>query len=198
MIDITEREISVASYWPPFFHEYQELMQIAISQDIELQECLKVMESIHHNNYAYTADIVGLARFEKLLGIIVPENATLEDRRIAIIARLNVRMPYTKRVLKRFLDNLVGTDGYTMSIDYANHKVTIKIELKRRNQVNAVNELLRKVLPANMLYDLQIRFNQWYMLTKFTYAELAQMTCYNLKNSPMVKEEYIRRGGVLM
>lgn len=196
--DITELKISVEDYWPEFYREYKELLAIAAVLDTQLKQTQETVQSAHINGFVYLANEDGIARYEKEFGIIPASDATLEDRRVEVLARLNSRTPYTKCVLKRFLDNLVGADGYTMSVDYANHMVKIMIELKRKKQVASVSELLRRVLPANMDFYCQIRYNQLYMLTKFTFTELTKYKISELKDDPEIKEIFVSRGGELI
>jgi hypothetical protein len=196
--DITALKINIEGYWPEFYREYKDLLAIAAALDVQLKQTQKTVQSAHTNGFVYLADEDGIARYEKEFGIIPAADANLEDRRVEVVSRLNSRTPYTKRVLKRFLDNLVGADGYTMAVDYANHMVKIMIELKRKKQVASVSELLRRVLPANMDYVCQIRYNQLYMLKKFTFTELAKYKISDLKDDPEIKEIFVSRGGELI
>lgn len=198
MIDFTKTTVGISRYWPDFYKDYPDLLAVAQAKEAALREAQAAVQAAYTNNFVYAADETGLAHYERELGIIPTTDATLEDRRVEILARLNARMPYTKRVLKRFLDNLVGADGYAMTIDAAAYTVILKIELKRKNQVASVASLLRKVLPANMSYAVQIRWNQVYMLSKLTFKELAAYKVSDLKENPEIKEIFINRGGVLI
>lgn len=189
---VTERHV------PDFVRESKVMMAIYKAEDKALVQALWDINTLLNDGFIDTVEDPTLGLLEQWWKIPVPVNATLEDRRLAVQAKMAAKTIYTKRTLYQILVSLCGSDGFVLDVDTSNYMVKVLVELKSKNQVNVVLRMLHDILPANMLYDLQIRFNQWYMLTKFTYAELAQMTCYNLKNSTTIKEEYIRRGGVLM
>ena len=87
---------------------------------------------------------------------------------------------------------------YTLTIETSKYDVTVSVELTRKNQVNAVADLLRRIVPANMFCNVRVKYNQYYMLSKFTYAELKQFTYKDLKDNPEIKEIYLDRGGTIL
>lgn len=190
--------IDVSKHWPEFLKEFEELQEIARIENEQLEKQAQEINLLGLASFVQNADVKYLPLFEQWWRITVPTNATEEDRRVAIITEMNKRMPYTKRLLKRFLDGLVGADGYVMDIVYAERRLNLLIELKRINQVEAVRKMLREVLPANMLYDIQIRYNQLYLFKKFTLGELKQYTLGQLLRDPNIRQIYVERGGELI
>lgn len=201
MIDIKLLPIDMAQYWPPYLQNKQEMLALAHAVKVELQKYQNEIDRVYKNQYVMTADEEGLARFEALPNInIKPRNdATLEDRRMAILAKMQTRLPYTKRMLNQLLKALLGEGMYTLTISTKDYLVTVIVELKRKNQVQAVADLLRRVIPANMDYLIQVRYNQYYMLTTLTYAQLKEYGKYgDLKEDPEIKEQYLEAGGTLI
>lgn len=200
MIDIKLLPIDMAQYWPPYLQNKQEMLALAHAVKVELQKYQNEVDRVYKNQYVMTADEEGLARFEALPNInIKPRNdATLEDRRMAILAKMQTRLPYTKRRLKQLLTALLGEGMFDLDIRTPEYMVYVTVELKRKNQINAIADLLRRAIPANMDYKIQVRYNQYYMLTKFTYEELKGYTYQQLKEDPRIKEIYLERGGVLI
>ena len=176
MIDIKLLPIDMAQYWPPYLQNKQEMLALAHAVKVELQKFQNEVDRVYKNQYVMTADEEGLARFEALPNInIKPRNdATLEDRRMAILAKMQTRLPYTKRMLNQLLKALLGEGMYTLTISTKDYLVTVIVELKRKNQIQAVADLLRRVIPVNMDYLIQVRYNQYYMLTTLTYAQLKE------------------------
>lgn len=198
MIDFTSYKTDLSKYYPEFLAEYEELKALGQAIEFELDEFHKQIESVHHNLMASTADEDGLKRFEKIYGLYPTDDATIEDRRLAILAKMTAKMPYTKRALATLLDSLVGEDGYTLRIETAEYMVYVAVELKRMNQINAISDLLRKVIPANMGYDLQIRYNQYYMLEPFAYSKTSSYTYEQLRSDTSIRDAFINQGGVLI
>ena len=133
-----------------------------------------------------------------MLGILHKLDDSLEDRRVAILAKLNTRLPYTRRVLIQFFNNLVGADGYTLRIDYGRRMIFLKIELSRKNQVAAIARMLRQVLPANMMFDIKLKYNQVYMLKVFKPDELKTYTVGQIKVDERLKRDFLAKGGELI
>ncbi len=198
MIDLKTLSVDILRSWPPYLQEKLEMQELAETLNLSLKELYAAMDKAYRNFFVMTADEDGLARFEDYYGIQPRNDSTLEDRRLEILAKMQTRLPYTKRMLNQLLKALLGEDMYTLEIKTSEYLVKVTVELRRKNQVQSVADLLRRVIPANMNYEILIRYNQYYMLTKFTYEELAAYTCDEVKESPEIKEIYLERGGELI
>ena len=198
MKNLLDLPIDLIRLWPDYLHDYKEMQEINRVLAQAFRNYNVRLQHIYENHYVSTAHEDGIARFESELGIIPRDDATLEDRRFEVLTKLRNRPPYTKRTLKMLLDSLLGVGMYTLDIRVKDYQVDVLVELKRRNQVNAVADLLRRVIPANMGYTVQVRYNQYYLLTKFTYAELKKYTYKDLRENPRIKEIYLDRGGTIL
>lgn len=198
MIDLKTLPVDILRSWPPYLQEKLEMQELAETLNLSLKELYAAMDKAYRNFFVMTADEEGLARFEAYYDIQPRNDSTLEDRRLEILAKMQTRLPYTKRMLNQLLKALLGEDMYTLEIKTSEYLVKVTVELRRKNQVQSVADLLRRVIPANMNYEILIRYNQYYMLTKFTYEELAAYTCDEVKESPEIKEIYLERGGELI
>lgn len=198
MIDLKTLSVDILRSWPPYLQEKLEMQELAETLNLSLKELYAAMDKAYRNFFVMTADEEGLARFEAYYDIQPRNDSTLEDRCLEILAKMQTRLPYTKRMLNQLLKALLGEDMYTLEIKTSEYLVKVTVELRRKNQVQSVADLLRRVIPANMNYEILIRYNQYYMLTKFTYEELAAYTCDEVKESPEIKEIYLERGGELI
>lgn len=198
MIDIKLLPIDLAQRWPPYLLDKKEMLALAHAAALELQKFQNELDRVYKNHYVETADEAGLARWEKLYDIQPRNDSNLDDRRMEILTKMQTRRPYTKRMLYSLLKVLLGENNFALNIDTAHYLVTVTLELRRKNQVNAVAELLRRIIPANMDYLIQIRYNQYYMLTKFTFDELKEYTVLEVKESTEIKRIYLERGGKLL
>lgn len=197
MIDLTKLPVDILRSWPPYLQEKKEMQEIAKTLNLSLRDLYAQTDKVYHNFFVMTADEDGLARFEDYYNIQPRNDSTLEDRRLEILAKMQTRLPYTKRMLNSLLKALLGEGLYTLDIQTNNYLVRVVVELKRKNQVNSVAALLRRVIPANMGYEVVVRYNQYYMLSKMTYNDLKAYTYNQLKESPEIKEHYLEQGGTL-
>lgn len=188
----------IVEYFPGVIAKSDHMQNLANAENLGLELISNDYDRLFKNIYVETANTEGIERFEQMLGILHKLDDSLEDRRVAILAKLNTRLPYTRRVLIQFFNNLVGKDGYTLRIDYGRRTIFLKIELSRKNQIAAISRMLRQVLPANMLVDIKLKYNQVYMLKVFKSSELNTYTVGEIKADERLKREFLSKGGQLI
>lgn len=188
----------IVEYFPDVISKSEHMRNLANAEDLGLSLLKNDYDEILRNLYVETATVDGIERYEQMLGILHKLDDSLEDRRVAILAKLNTRLPYTRRVLIQFFNNLVGADGYTLRIDYGRRMIFLKIELSRKNQVAAIARMLRQVLPANMMFDIKLKYNQVYMLKVFKPDELKTYTVGQIKADERLKRDFLAKGGQLI
>lgn len=129
----------------------------------------------------------GIARREKILNIAPLDTESLEDRRLKVMLKWYEKAPYTLRVLKNKLDACLGAGNYELRIEYEQQQLTCLIELTRKSMLKSVAELLEDILPLDLIYDVELRYNQYVLLEMFTYGELEQFTHEILRNEVVMK-----------
>lgn len=128
---------------------------------IEFQEILKahgygagqaegVMERLQDNFYIVTCDEPTIAYYEGLLGIVCRVDDDLGYRRIRVLQKLNMSVPFTIGSLRERLTELYGTDGYTLSVDPATCTIRIKVTSDRYGAIDLLYDLLLDILPAHL------------------------------------------------
>ena len=95
-------------------------------------------------------------------------------------ARINASLPYTYRQLENFLRNICD-DDYTMTLDNANYTLTVLLSLSRQNQFDEVSNLLAKVIPANLICNVSLKYNQYKIIKPYRYRLLVNYTCYEIR-----------------
>lgn len=146
---------------------------------IALWDCLNAALA---DQFVQTATNNGISRWESILQIIPKGTDSLSDRKFRILTRLNEQLPYSYRMLQQQLETLCGQDGYTAEINSGAYTLTIRVALTAKNNFNDVATMLWRVVPANMIIDLSLRYNQHSTLTPFNYAQLAAYTHNQLRN----------------
>lgn len=162
-------------YLPPFVQEYREIKAIMDAEQITAETSWTDAENVLADQFVQDSTENGVARYEKILKIVPKGNYTLDERKFNILARMNEQLPYTVKQLHSSLTSLCGADGYTLNVDHNNYALTVKLALGNENSVNAVSQLLRKMLPANMMYNVML-FNTHSILAAYTHEQLSAYT----------------------
>ena len=92
------------------------------------------------------------------------------------------------------LEALCGVNGFILEIDEARYFVKVLVALRSKHQAEIVKGLLRAVLPANMLYEVDLMYNTHAVLGKLPHAELAKYTHKELRSSAVVRAESEAKG----
>lgn len=162
-------------YLPPFIQKYREIKAIMDAEQVILVKTWEDAEALFANQFIQTATEDGIARYEKILGIIPKGTHTLDERRFNVLARMNEQLPYTLESLHNMLSSLCGDDGYTLSLDSNAYALSVKLALSNESNIQAVMELLNKIVPANISKSV-VMFNTHLALAGLTHEQLAKYT----------------------
>lgn len=170
------REVDYLGYLPEVFKTLKEIEAMAYVETPILEALWAKIESIMNDRFIVTATEDGLSRREKALEINVLETDTIETRRFRLLARYQEQAPYTYPVLKRLMNSLLGTGHYTMERNVAEKWLKVRLELTAKGQFEAVEMMLERVSPQNMILEVTLRYNQHALLKKYTHAQLKVFT----------------------
>ena len=148
------RIIEIEKYWTAVVRETDEFQRIAIAENPEFNKLSECIRRVLQDSFIHDATEYGVGRWEKMLNIIPETTDSLEDRKIRVLTQLNVRLPYTWRVLQQMIASFVGEGNYEMSYINDFSKLIIKIKVDSDSQYYAVLNLLRNVVPQNVVIDL--------------------------------------------
>lgn len=178
------RKVDVLSHLPPVLNEIKELVEIANVENPVLNALWQEIENVLNNQFVLTIneDKNGAMRYEKMLKLNVPATDTLETRRFRILTRYQEQAPYTWPVLKNLLNSLLGEGNYTMTRNIAEKWLDVKVELTVKGQFDAVQILLERITPQNMLLTVGLRYNQHGTLQRFTHGQLRAFTHEQLRS----------------
>lgn len=168
------REVNLSLYLPDFLKEYKEITATLKTEDVELKLIWEFTDKIIRNRFISTMDETGIKRLEKMLNIQSFANDTLEERRFRILSLWNADTPLTIRKLQYRLDILCGADGYALVWDSTH--IVVRIALKSKKMFNEVKRLLESFVPAALLTELDLLYNQHLTLRKLRYCDLKQYT----------------------
>lgn len=179
----------IKHYLPDIIHQIREYQEIEKKYDHNIAIVLSKLNQIEGNRFLDGLDEYGCERNEQILGIVPRLADTLEDRRRRIRGYYTSNKPYTIKKLREVLGAMCGENGYILKVDTENYIVKVAIKLESRRLVDNTDELVRKMVPANLLVDVYLLYNQNISFKKYTHGELKQYTHYQLRNNPKFQEE---------
>lgn len=147
------REVTIEEYWPLIVKNTEEFGQIAVAENPEFNQLAKCIYDALKDAVITDATPNGVAHWERMLGLVVTDDMSLDDRKAAILTRLSIKLPYTMRVLKQLIAGIVGEGNVEMNLD--NDTETLTIETYKQFE-DSVCDLTSRVMPKNL--DVDYRF----------------------------------------
>ncbi len=145
------RDVNLIEHLPPFLQEFREYNYITDAENPEFQLVSNESERIKNNQFIESSDLVGIAKFEKLLNIVPLVDDTLEARISRVLTRWNDAIPYTYRSLIERLEVLCGQGNYTIELRPNLYELDLKVYLPFSGQVNELEYMLSYIVPANIV-----------------------------------------------
>lgn len=143
----------IKQYLPNIYDAILEFEGLIASENALFDNLDTETEKVRDNQYVLTAEIDGIIEYEKMLNIIPkPSTETIEFRRQRIINRLSMVPPFTFRFLKQKLDEIIGVDRYTASIDYPNYTLYIESSAENQEWFHEILVTVTKLKPANIVF----------------------------------------------
>ena len=161
---------------------FGEMKEIFKSVQIETDEMENGIRFVLNNAFIETADEYGIAKYEKVLGILPSDDDDLEVRRMRVKIRWNDYLPYTVATLREKLDTICGVGMYTLSMDLENYQIDVLTQLVSPTILDEVTMLLEKILPAEMVYSVGQLFNTWDLFGAYKWGVLVLKTWDEVKS----------------
>ena len=155
------REVDLVSYLPPFIAEFQEISATLTAENPEFKIVWEAADRVLQNQFLETADVHGVAVWEKELNIRPKDTETLEERKKTIRAKWGLELPYTMRWLQNWLTNVCNPfqheellEDYTLSIHVYN-EVPSDTARDLSGLTDRILKMLQPICPANILLSLK-------------------------------------------
>lgn len=177
---------NMIDYYPRVLQLVQEVIGMSDGQQEGFDQLWDNLGTAMGDQFLSTATEYGIARWEGILGISPRGGDTLEDRRFRVKARVNEQLPYTMRVLEQKLVTLCGEDGYSITLNHGAYTLTVKVALSAKSNFDDVDDLVRRIAPANLVIIVELKYNQYETLSKFTHRQLANYAHDQLRNEVLV------------
>lgn len=174
---------NIEEYFPNVIRPAPEITQVAKSVNTELNILWRQLCQWVLGNFVYDTDETTIRRWEKMFGLEANETLPLEDRQFAILSHGISDRPYTHRKLEIILDALCGKGNYRISLNYSQYSIEVFIDLGVKFQQDIVRNVLFKILPANLMLSVTLRYNRHLDLQRYTHGRMhaLKLTHFNLK-----------------
>lgn len=143
-------------YLPPILLETCEFPLLCLTGQAEIDALIEGTAGVMNSQFVTTAPLRGIERYERIFGLVSKDTDTIEERRARILAKMNRSLPYTIRRLRQMLAALCGEDGYSVDLQHNAYHMTVHMPEAVQGNQDAVYELLMGVVPANILWEINI------------------------------------------
>ena len=169
-------------YLPGIMQELEEFKQIMNAEQRQIDDLWTVIYGILDEAFVETAKNAGLKRWETILNIIPLDTDTPEVRRMRIHAKMLEDAPYTWNNLRQMLGGLCGENGYTLELKAKEYVLVIKVALTSKKLKNEVEAMAERVVPANLILDIDLMYNTYDLLKQLTWEQATTKTYQNLRD----------------
>lgn len=173
--------MSIKDYWIDELKDIKEFISISEAEDVEITLLKNEISGILDDLFIKEATEKGIARREKMLKIQPFADDTLESRKFRVQSHWNDKLPYTYNQLINKLNNLVGEDGYAITLNNLAYNLHIKINLGQKRMMNDVSIVVRNMAPANMIILVELQYNRHADLSIYTHQQLSLRTHQQLR-----------------
>jgi len=176
----TDRKLM--NYLPLFMQEYFEMQKIMETEQVEIDRLWLEAENALADQFILEATESSVKRWESMLGVSPKDTDSLDERKFRILTKLNQELPYTLRKLIQVLTNLCGVDGYSVELNAAEYHIEVKLAVSNASNYSEVENILNKMIPANMTQYIRIMYNANTVLSQFTHEQLSAYTHEQLRS----------------
>lgn len=174
---------NLIEYLPEHLREVKEYKAIlTLAEQPETVSLWNALDNALNDQFITDATENGVSRWEKILKITPKATDNLDSRKFAILTRINVQLPFTLATLNEQLKSLCGEGNYEVRLDNEKYKLYVHVAIAVANALDAVEDLLIRTVPANMVIELGIKYNRHEKYTAYTHEALKGFTHDQLRS----------------
>lgn len=159
-------------YLPDTVNELQEFQKLAAMESSVLEEEAAAVKTLVNNQWILTAERSGLLRLAKIMGFLGAETMETEVLREEVLYRWNSRSPYTYFHLQDWLDGCLGGGNYLTELQREEYFLHLVLELRVKEKKAFLEKHLRKMIPANMILQVDLNTNTHGKLKVMTHGQM--------------------------
>lgn len=178
-------------YLPGIMQDYEEMQQIMQAEQPGIEALWEACDSLMNEAYVQTETGLGAKRWESILDISPKDTDTLEVRNFRIQGRLVEDLPYTYRMFERQLIALCKEKGHSLFMTEQNGlTLKIRVALSAKELKDEVVKLAERIVPCNIILDVELMYNTHAMLKGYTHAGLSDTTHAQLREKVFQEDRY--------
>ena len=166
------KQIDMMRKVPDVLKDVREIKALMHTETIEMNLLSAALALYLNNTFVDSADEYGIGRWESILHILPKLTDTLDERRFRVLSRINEQLPFTLRSLEQQLSTLF----------HEQYLLKVRVELTAKSKLEDVRALLNRIVPANMVIDLDLLYNQHSDFDGLTHEELSVYTHQQLRD----------------
>ena len=162
-------------YLPKTVRDLKEFQKMGEIEGAILEEEAMAKDRLIRNQWIATAERDGLLRFAKIIGIAGAEAMETELLRQEVLYRWNLRSPYTYFHMLDWLDGFCGKKWYQSILYREEYRLRVILALKIKEQKPFLETYLRRIIPANMVLQVELNTNIHGKLRVMTHGQMKEM-----------------------
>ena len=105
------------------------------------------------NQYIPTADIETIREYEHILKIPADDTLSLEERRLQVLLKFNMKPPYTFNNMIRQIRAFTGVES-EITEDRENLSLNIDLTDATKGIIKLVHQYMKRIKPTNVVYSI--------------------------------------------
>ena len=146
--------LDIRNYLPEYYKGFREIDILAEALFYLLNQLNEDFQQVLANQFVQTADVLGIERFEKMLGLSADLTDDLETRRQRILSKMAVSSIFTYRVLENNLKEMCDNGEFTITSDLDNFIMDLKVRIGKKGMLDVLYDLLYTMLPAHIEFNM--------------------------------------------
>lgn len=159
-------DTDLLSLLPPWYREVLDYQVICQTEETQLEALADTITQVADNFFFQTMDEGAVSQWEQILGIAPNPTDTLAFRQARLINRLSTRPPFTLQFLYQKLDELIGPNAWTVTVDYPNYTLYIESAAQNQSYATEVAFTINKIKPAHIVYVNKPRIDSGLLLSE--------------------------------
>lgn len=173
-------------YIPEFMRQFREIKLICQKEQEQIEKLWGEIEKIWKNQFIQSANERTIRKWEQMLNIKVGNTWNLEERRNKVLSIVSEQRPFTDESVGLMLKAIFGEGNY--STEYTKpFKLLVSVSFDNKREIVNVEEMLDRILPANLNWKVDIFHNKHLLLSTYTHEELSAFTHEELSDKYMFK-----------
>lgn len=148
-----ELDTSLMNQLPDWFQQIPDFVELINAEQPSFDTVADEIIAIADNFYFQTMDASAVAQWEEIFDIVAnPSTETLEFRQDRVLNRISAKPPFTLAFLYQKLDELIGPNQWTVTVDYPNYTLYIESSAQNQSYATEVAFTINRIKPAHIVY----------------------------------------------